>query len=243
MFFKLLKIAVFIGLIFLVCKISIKMIFKLLKKSLSNKSLMIYSLISSGAIITYVLMSNKKEGFENDEEEESEIETEGEIITPEESIEEEVEEEQEIQVEEGTPTEQEEDLKKDIQGNLQVLLNDMVNKTAEQEETLSRDEPKPSTNTSQVRTELTQEPQAINDDLKIAENQDDVEDSGFAKAMLSVVDEEPRPLPELSDFGGNIYTIKPVEEWLKPNLAEEAVKPGCQCPVYSAFSGANWATV
>ena len=157
MFFKLLKIAVFIGLIFLVNKISIKVLFKVLGKSLSETNLMKYSLMGSGVVIAYVLLSNKKEGFENDEEDEDietevekEMEADGEIITPEETVQSDVEKEQIIHAEEGEPTEQEEDLKQEIQGNLQTLLNDMVNKTAEQEEIGSQIEPKPSTNTSIV---------------------------------------------------------------------------------------------
>ncbi len=246
MFFKLLKVAVIVILIFFSIQIIMSISFKLAGKDINKEDLIKYSLLGTIVGVACILLTNKKEGFENEEETiiVEEPDTETEIIKEEESEQEPiVEEEEELQIEEGEPTEQEGDLKADIQGDLQVLLNDMVEKTSEQEELDSIDEPKPSTNTEIIRTELTQSPQAIEQDKVLALDQLPVEDTGYAKAMISVTDEEPRPVPELSDFGENQYTITPVEKWLKPNYAEEAVKPGCQCGVYSAFSGANWATV
>jgi len=239
MFFKLLKIAVFTGLIFFGIKVVMGILFKLMGKTVNEKDLMKYSLIGTVVGVICILMSSKKEGFESEETEEDVEETE----ETEENIEEEVDEEQEIHTEEGEPSEQDEDLKTEIQGNLQTLLNDMVEKTAEQEEIDSQIEPKPSTNTALVRTKLDDAQNSIEQDKSLATMQPPVEETGFAKAMISPTEEEPRPLPELDDFGGNKYTLKPVEEWLRPNLAEDAMKTGCQCPVYSAFSGANWATV
>ncbi len=254
MFFKVLKVAAIVILMFFLIKIIMSISFKLVGKDINEKNLIKYSLFGTIIGVAYILLTNNKEGFENEEEiivEEPDTEeiveepdTEKEIIK-EEELEQEpiVEEEEELQIKEGKPTEQEGDLKADIQGDLQVLLDDMVKKTSEQKELDLLDEPKPSTNAELIRTELTESPRVIEQDKVLALEQLPVEDTGYAKAMISVAEEEPRPLPQLQDFGGNKYTIKPVEEWLRPNLAEEAVKKGCECGVYSAFSAANWATV
>ena len=208
MLIKLLKVISFIGLLFTINMVLIRMVFRILSK----KYVLMYPIVLTGLVVGYIIYDNKTEDFEP-------------VAIP----------------TEGNPIEQEEDLKTDIQTNLKTLLNDMVEKTKEQGEIMSVNEPKPSTNTSLVRTELTREPESIMITKQIAANQIAASDTVAPQAMISMVEEEPRPIEDLRDFvQTKEQTVIPVEDWLKPDYKSAAMKTGCMCPI-SPMWGSNFA--
>ena len=124
---------------------------------------------------------------------------------------------------------QEEGLKEDIQGNLQVLLNDMINKTSESEDT----DPITNTDTSTVRSELSNEQESKITTENIANSQLVVEDTGVPKSMVYVDDEEPRT---------DKNTIMPVSDWLNPQYNKIATQTGCMCPMVPTY-GSNFSEI
>jgi hypothetical protein len=153
---------------------------------------------------------------------------------------EEVEKEQELQAEEGAPTEQDEEIKKNMKGDLQQLLDDMVNEVDANEMKLELSEPKDGSDTSLMRTEISKENEKVEIAKKIGETQQQVEQTAEPQAVTAVTDEEPRPTHDFNDIQ-NKYVLTPVSEWMKKPRRDIAIQKGCQCPNFPAF-GSNYMT-
>lgn len=235
-----------------------RMVLNIFLPDISEKIKINISLLSTLVCVLLYKCKKKIENFEGEGEEDEETLTitkqEDEVVPEEdqevvedeveevaqEDIEEvkEVEEEQEMHIEEGEPTEQDEEIKKNIQGDLQQLLDDMVNEVDTNEMKLELSEPKDTSDTSLMRTELSSENEKVEIAKKIGETQKQIEETAEPQAIIAVTDEEPRPTHDFNDIQKK-YVLTPVDSWLKKPRRDIAIQKGCHCPNYPAF-GSNY---